>query len=140
MVFLDERLEKAQIVFQERMSLKQAESLLIYIAKNLPAKIECTVSQGKRIGSGESIVHYSPKISGRINHMCKYVFDSFECLSYGINYTDFTFLKFMTIPGYYNEHRKEVRQLWDDVRKIVNQYFQKGQEHKHKKHSKTKRR
>ena len=127
---LDELSLASTIEFPKPLTLNETRDLLDYLAISLPAEIRTTIEyledryyfpdeKGLRKSRGNL------RISGSIKNVNKFTFDCFVSRSlrmYGSSRIDA--INFQTIPGYsLEEHGEDVRQLWDDIRNIVNEYF-----------------
>ncbi len=131
--------QKATILFPRGLDLKESEVLLSYIALNMPADISYKVSQHKDlITQSVSELGQLKNISGsfELGGTIKSgaiigSFDSFNVKSeYRNSNANVYSLDFWPIPGYsLQEHRKEVRDLWDDTRKVIKRHFIENSKH-----------
>jgi len=125
---LQEVIERSEIGFPEDLNLEQAETLLGYIAQNLPADISYHGSYHGNFsrGSYSKSKDGSFSIGGMISKIMgdSLAFDSFESKVSDRDYTKISAIRFIKIPGYeLGEYRPEAVELWDDVRKTVVQWF-----------------
>ena len=126
---IDEVLEKSKIEFPITINLKEAEKILEYIAKELPANIHYKVSYNKSLTyfvdtleKRDGIIDLSADIS-RENKGFAHGIIKFQQSKI---YNKFSSLKFQTIPRYnLEEYGQEIKQLWGDTRKIVKEYLLK---------------
>ena len=131
---LDEITKESTIDFFIDINLSETKMILEYLAKNLPADIKYNLSYNNHI-------FYNPehkqigrdykngaKITGTITSFKKtseFAHDSFEFKKTEEGLSRFNGIKFQTIPGYnLDEHRPEIRNLWKDVREIIDDYFE----------------
>ncbi|MEK6879925.1 MAG: hypothetical protein AABY22_09975 [Nanoarchaeota archaeon] len=127
---IEEVVKKSTIKFPKNMSLNQAESLIVYIAKKLPAIVNYTISQQITDGYYTDSKEFfrskgTAKIRGARNQSTKpFTFDSFTFKHSVRNNSTFSLMQFELTPDWeLSEYRPEVRKLWDDIRKIINEYF-----------------
>lgn len=132
---IDELLEKTRIELPRSLTLKEAEKLIYYLAKELPANIHYHTSRYRSIvrSSGEDnrseILEQdgTVEINANINNLEKpFAFDGFQFTSSGMEDTSkLSVIRFNLVPGWeLSEYRPEVIELWDHVRKTVGQYFE----------------
>ena len=135
----DNIIGRSTINFPRGLKFKEGENLLEYIAIFLPANVMYRISYNRgfiheieelRENKVNAIGPENYKISGRINSRKKAMaFDSFEGIFDRTN-EPFMGIKFTPIPGYnLNEHRKEVIELWDNVRNLIRIYFEAHKKH-----------
>ncbi len=119
--------KRSHIEFPKVIHLERLEDLLKNIANNLSCDIRYEVKTVKGIYK-----RYPRDLQGEIGPidvsgsivLKTAASDSFSCGKKFNDYTRFSSLDFMTIPGYdLEEHRKEVVELWDNVRKQIELYF-----------------
>ena len=128
-MILDKLLEESTIEFSRSLSLEETNELLDYITKILPAKIDtktevCSIKYYDKKSKSFQKKLGTVNISGTIRDDNNYNFDSFTTKNSHINTSKISGICFQIIPGYeLEEHRLEVRQLWRDVRKQVDNYF-----------------
>ena len=123
---IDELLEASTIEFLESLTLEEMGKLLDYITKNLPADIYTKTEYNENRDHDQDMPTLGTvKIVGTIKNVNNYSFDSFMTTYNFLEDTSkISAMQFQTIPGYeLEEHREEVRQLWNDVRAQVNNYF-----------------
>ena len=131
---IDEIVEKTTIELPMPLSLKGAEKLLYYLAEELPANVSYHISHHKSIyrpfrESGRKILKQdgTVEINANINNLEKpFAFDGFQFTSSGMEDTSkLSVIRFNLVPGWeLPEYRPEVRELWDQVREKVRQYFE----------------
>ncbi len=129
---IDEVLRKSRIALPEKINLREAEKLLRYIAKKLPAEIQYTLLCNKllyrdRNNFFKNSFSFTPEINGKINCLKdSRAFDVFQFKSLKEDGSKLDIMQFQTVPEWeLNEYRQEIKQLWDDTRKIVDEYFLK---------------
>lgn len=111
--------------------LSSVENLLRNIAEMLPGRIDYQATYRKTLhDSREESSDGEKKLTGMISRQeGDYEFTSFSII-YDFPGERFVELKFQTIPGYnLEEHRPGERKLWDDVRKIIEEYSSKYNPH-----------
>ncbi|MEK6871489.1 MAG: hypothetical protein AABX16_01150 [Nanoarchaeota archaeon] len=126
---IDQLMHAATIIFPASLSLKETKQLLDYLSENLPADINARIeyfeNRYKILGGENETMRRSRgtvTISGTIRTK-NYAFDSF-ITQHASNTSRIQAMQFQTIPGYsLEEHREEVRNLWQDVRQQVKNYF-----------------
>lgn len=118
------------IEFPKSLSLEETNELLNYIAVNLPAKIStkteiyCIRYHDEKENKGFQKTQINLEICGTIMNNNNFNFDNFITRNYILDSSRILGINFQAIPGYkLEEHRLEVRQLWADVRKQVENYF-----------------
>jgi len=135
----EEVIKGSTIRFPRGLTFKEGEQLLKYIASYLPADVDYVASYHKSFihelenqwtNEVNSIGPKTYNIRGKIISRKKAMaFDSFEGI-FDITNEPFMGIKFTPIPGYnLNEHRKEVIELWDDVRNLIRIYFETHKKH-----------
>ena len=124
---IDELLEASTIEFLESLTLEEMGKLLDYITKNLPADIYTKTEYNENRNHDLDMTTLGTvKIVGTIKNVNNYSFDSFVTTHNFLeeDTSKISAMQFQTIPGYeLEEHREEVRQLWNDVKTQVNNYF-----------------
>ena len=133
---IDEIIKKATIEFPRFLNLKEGEELLDYIAEKLPATIRYNASYTGLLNQGKSSKKYDPKISGSITSInTPMAFDNFE--SFLVLKNDISKIKslqFILVPDWeIGDYRKEVIQLWGEVRNIIGEYFKKSKDREYEK-------
>ncbi len=126
---IDEVIEETTINFKHDLNLDETESLFLFIAEKLPANISYHTGYFRDYRYEEDGVTTSNgtvEISGMISRIREpYSFDSFTGVHSEMDTSKFSSFHFSRIPGYeISEYRPVVRQLWDDVREIVEDYFE----------------
>jgi len=123
---IDEIIKRATIELPCAITLDEAEKLIAYIAKQLPANINYKSSYFKSIARGQDgkmsiqdgTVNLEVTISSYKNHA---TCDTFQFGHSQQDISKFDAIIFQQVPGWdLSEYRPEVRELWGDVRKIVN--------------------
>lgn len=128
-MLLDEMLNKAIIPFPKPLNLKGAEKLLKYVSENIPGNVNYHVEQYKSFlydnKKKKSIKDNGTlKISGRINSLDKIMeFDTVMLEPWEKDPSYVASIKFQLIPGFESRDYERVFPLWEDVRKLVNKYF-----------------
>ena len=133
---VDEVCERSTVKFEPPITLEQAESLLGYVCMMLPAVIHYDPVRHFRLSppGGDTPTQYQDRpakirrgvsLSGDIKHEGgKYEFASFVCQRDHGDHNMISSLNFTTGPGQrIGEYRPETLQLWDDVKRLVAQYF-----------------
>jgi len=126
---IDTLLAESTIKFQTPLTLEGTEELLDYVAENLPGNVSTNsnyytqrhhyTDDGKLTRSRGTV-----SIGGMITNLNKPSFDSFSSIHDSEDTSKISAIRFQTIPGYeLDEHRSEVRELWSDVRTLINNYF-----------------
>ena len=128
---VDELAEKTTIDFPKPIGRESAEGLLCYLSSHLPAnvsgKIEYFISyryDSKKESSFED--KGTLKLVASVNNL-KGLMASNTFISErdGRDTSLISRIAFQRVPGWdLSDYRSEVRELWDDVRKVVNQYFE----------------
>lgn len=129
---IDDVLEKATIEFPRKLDLRNAENLLKSIAKDLHGNVRYTISEQKNIGYHiiESQDFQEKTINIQVNGSIdtkNFVLGPFKLRTAENNYSSFSGINFQITPGWdIEDYRPEVIKLWDDVRKVVTNYFKKN--------------
>ena len=135
MMSIDEVVEKTRIELPRSLTLKEAEELIYYLAKELPANVNYQTSYYKSVfhsfrESNKKILKQEDgtvEINGSISNLEKpFAFDFFQFRASDKGDTSkLSVIAFHLVPGReLSEYRLEVRKLWDDVREKVGQYFE----------------
>ena len=125
---IDEVMQRNTIEFDPPLILEDVEELLVYVAKHLPAKISYDACYGSYI-NGYSRNNKGPRmqggsVKGTIRKKDDATFDQFEFELANKKPLSAGSMHFFTVPGWeLNEYRPEVVKLWDDVRILVDKYF-----------------
>ena len=127
---IDKLIQESRIEFPRSLSLKETKELLDYIAIHIPAEINTLVKYYENrypINNKEKKLKLSlgtVKINGNIKDLESFTFDSFIINPDESNCSKLNVIEFQTIPGYnLEEHRREVRKLWENTRIHVENYF-----------------
>lgn len=127
---LNEVTEKSTVEFPKSISLKEAEDLLKYIAKNTKVDIHYNMSTNVQLlpAKHEDMMmqkSYCDNISGTLYSLEKLMTnEDFVMKPNSSDNYRFKDLKFFNTPGWeLSDYRKEAVQLWDDVRKVSLDYF-----------------
>ena len=124
---IDNLLAESTINFSVSLTLEETEELLDYIAENLPGETHTRSDyHAIRYTENEKIARDRGTVSigGMIRDARNSSFDAFSSINNSDDSSRISAIRFQTIPGYeLEEHRPEVRQLWEDVRKQINDYF-----------------
>ena len=127
---IEEIAEQTKIEFPRDLHLKEAESLLFYIAENLPANINYQTSSHKSISrctpaGGVAIRQGTIGLTASINSLKNPgAFDSLRFHKEVGDSSRFSHINFEMVPGWeLSDYRPEVKQLWDDIRVITTEYF-----------------
>ena len=132
-------LERATINFPRNLDIGELTKLFAFVHEkgNLEIKYNLILERTWFYDHESKVSKYGerPKdVSGNINTIIlnttgstPFTAESFSC---NRNYNDdgkiYSNLSFNTIPGYdIEEHKKETVELWDNVKKIVEEYFKK---------------
>ncbi len=125
---IDEVIEKTTINFSRALTLSQAEKLMFYIAERLPGDVNYSCTYIRSVSASEPAgptvrLNGTVNMAGTISSKTLTAFDSFQCNPDQKNTSKFSAIVFYQVPGWdLYEYREEVRQLWDDVRKLVKEY------------------
>lgn len=130
---LDEIVLKASIKFPWSLTLGQSKELVKYIALKLPADItyfsfnKVSIEHSDR-GEGLNETEKRAKLRGSISHKTRRLkFIPFQLDYSGADSAKLSGLSFILSPGWnLGEKRSEEADLWDDVRKVVADYFANG--------------
>jgi hypothetical protein len=135
-MLIDEVIAKTSIELPKPLSLAEAEDLIDYIAMQLPANVNYHSSYHRSIthvagedGEWKDRVlkeDGTAEVTVSISHLEKSLaFDTFQLKCSQEDYSRLGEIIFTRTPDWdINEYRPEVQQLWDDTRKIVEQYFE----------------
>jgi len=123
-------LEKTTIKFPKPLNLKGSEKLLEYISKKLPGDVNYTVNyyshflynkERKKSLKSNGTIGITANIISSKEAMA---FWDTSMLSSNENLSRLSSMEFSKVPGWdIADYRPEVQGLWDDVRKIVEDYF-----------------
>jgi|SRR3989344_1912032 len=126
---LDTLTQISRIEFPQPLTLKRTKGLLKYLAINLPAEIRYTTESLETI-------YYIPEefktkrhqgsvsISGNIHDVRNHTLDYFSTKHAECDTSRIKGLQFQLVPEWdLEEYRPEVRQLWQNVRTQVQNYF-----------------
>ena len=127
---IDKLIEKTTIEFPRKLSLKGAEGLIDYIAEKLPANIHYNVSYHRSVIPKEEDKGFS-KQDGTVNIAATIMdtkksmaFDTCEFNPSKEDSSNLSSIRFQLVPDWeLFDYRPEVILLWDDVRRIVKDYF-----------------
>ena len=129
--------KKATIIFPKAIKIKALEGLFDFIAREVPGNFEYSYKIRALIYSDDDkdkkkktkeigIAEIHGTISPEQSHSA-----SFRIESNQDDETNYTELRFDTIPGYdYEEHHAQERKVWDDVRNAVSDYFRRSEDRK----------
>ena len=126
---LEKVIEKTTIEFPGPLTLKQAKDLLKYISKKLPANVHYKEGQfGTFIAQDTEVLEDegTAEITGAIIRLGDIIgSDAFQFEPSREDTSKLEKIRFSTIPGYdeLTDYTPGVRQLWDEVRVLVEQYF-----------------
>lgn len=125
---IEEVIESTRVPFSRSINLDKGKKLLKYIAANLPASISFRCEyQGSFSDHYEGKVLEYPGSIGLVATVIdkKGASDTFVSFRADYGPSLIAGIVFSSVPGWDLEnYRIEVRQLWDDVRKVVNKYFE----------------
>lgn len=124
-------MEKSTIKFLTPVSLEEAKELIEYVARELPAnvhyRVEYFVSINHGSADGEDPIIYGGTvgISASVSRVgTPMAFDIFEFGSSTEDPSMLDCIRFQMVPDWeLSDYRPEIRQLWDDTRGIVQEYF-----------------
>ena len=132
---LEEVINELTIEFPKKISFSKTTELMEYIAKNLPAEISSNLSYNNQVlydAENKKMSRYYEqgiKITGNItnyNKTSRFIHDTFEIMNEG-RVNKFKGIQFQITPGWdLNQYRPEIRTLWKDVRKVVENYFEEN--------------
>jgi len=125
---IEKVIEKATINFPRPLSLQETERVLEHVAKELPATITYHISAHKSLYHEAGSVAKNDgtiRIRGSISNLQKpMTFDSFRSEPHRRETNFIASISFNLILGYdLEDYGPEVLKLWDDVRRVINQYF-----------------
>ena len=128
---IDEIMDETTISFKKDLTLEETEDLLKYVADNLPANISFHAGYFRSYRRDEDMTftYVSDEIveiTGNIRQTNKtFSFDVFSGNHPNDDTSGFSSLYFARVPGWeISDYRPEIRQLWKDVRGVVNNYFE----------------
>jgi len=130
-MLIEEILKRSTIELPGSLTLKEAENLIDYLAEKLPAYVDYHISHHKSIlhSPGEGVLKQdgTVKISVNVTNLEKpFAFDNFEfrASDQSEDTSRLSVIRFQLVNGRkLFEYRPEVRELWDQVREKVGQYF-----------------
>jgi hypothetical protein len=129
---IDDVLEKATIKFPRALDRNNAEKLLLYISEKLPGRINYTPKQYKSLVYDEKS-NKSTLENGTLNISANLVpfknqmeFDAFQLEPWEEDSSYVASLKFQIIPGFEFSDYQRVVPLWNNVRKIIDDYFKEN--------------
>ena len=120
--------ERAKINFGHPLGAEDVEVLFQDIVTNTNYSITYSIEHGKEVGESGKKTRLpaelrSIRISGSVWSL-ESGLESFSCQPASDDPTKIVSIDFLTIPGYsLEEHRKGEIELWDNIRKEVEQYF-----------------
>lgn len=126
---IDEVLKKATIKFPRAIGIENARELILYISEKLPGRINFSAKQYYSAGDNEEekkfkIENGTLEISGNIipskNPM---EFDTFQLKPWEEDTSYVSSLEFQLVPDWEIRDYHRVEPLWNNVRKIVDDYF-----------------
>lgn len=136
---IDEVIRRTTMELPQEIHIREVESILHRIAKDLPAivnyckqeYINLEYKRSRAVGCDNRVLdkrlveHGTASIVGTISSKKNpAAFDSFETQSGMADPSMVASIRFCMVPGWgIGDYRPEVRQLWDDTRKIVDSYF-----------------
>ena len=130
-MIIDEVAERAEIVFPGHLNLKNAERLLEYISENLPGNVNYFVENHNNFlydgEKGKSVKDRGTlKITASFSKSRDPIsFDSAHFEPWSENTSYVSSLKFQLVPDWELSKYSRVLPLWNDVRKLVGDYFEK---------------
>lgn len=123
-------LDKTTIKFPKPLNLKGSEKLLKYISEKLPGDVNYTVNyynhllydrERKKFVKSNGTLNITANIISSKEVMA---FWDISMLSSDQNLSRLSSIEFAKVPGWdIGDYRPEVQRLWDDMRKIVENYF-----------------
>lgn len=129
---LEEVIKKSRIVLPKNINTYEAEKIIKYLAKKLPAEINYEISCSKFLNYDKDFRFNtktsSTKINGRIDYLNSIPLgsDNFEFEKSQKDMLKFKTIQFQIVPGWeLSDYRPEIKQLWDKTREVVNNYFLK---------------
>ncbi len=132
---LDELRKESTIEFPRSLEFKEVLKLLDYISINLPGHLSGKIERHFNFRSPKERedtetkrgLEYGTSTFGvMIRDENNYAFDAFETCN-DRDLEKISSIRFQTIPGYVLEdHNKENRKLWSDVRRQIEDYFAKN--------------
>jgi len=129
---IDQVLKETIIELPKSLSIDETEKLMEYLANQLQGDIQYKVAYGKSIihgSEGEGLLKLdgSVGVSANIKSYRNGARDWFSCEPDEIDMSKISVIKFNMVPGWdlpeYIKYRKEVVELWREVRNLVTQYF-----------------
>ena len=128
---IDEVAKRAEIVFPGHLNLKNAEKLLLHISENLPGNVHYVVENHNNFIYDEKN-RKSAKDRGTLKITANFS-NSKEALSFDTallepwseNTSYVSSMKFQLVSDWELSDYSRVLPLWDDIRKLVGDYFEK---------------
>jgi hypothetical protein len=128
---IDEVIDRATINFPGHLNLRNAERLLQYISENLPGNVHYFIEnhnnflydreKGKPVKDRGTL-----KISANFSDSKEALyFDTAQLEPWSKNTSYVSSMRFQMIPGWELLDYSRVLPLWDNVRKLVGEYFDK---------------
>jgi hypothetical protein len=131
---LDEVLAKSDIKFPRPISFANAEKLLLSISEEIRGKVHYSLNIPKSFVYDEEEKRIRISLKDRtLGHICiednkTHAFEFARMMPYEGDPSQFSSMKFDIVPRWkFSDYKKETLQLWDNVRKIVEKYFQDSQ-------------
>lgn len=128
---VDELTKKTTIEFPRPIGREHAEKMLCYISSHLPGdvngKVEYFINYRCDSKKKDSLEEKGTlTLFVNVNNSKKIPsFDTFVSSPWKEDSSLISKIEFQKIPGFeLSEYRPEVIELWDDVRKVVNKYFE----------------
>jgi len=130
---LKEILEKTTIEFPRPIGREEAEKLLFYIAKNLPANVNTTIEYYMCYypSADEDLIEKTKgtlKVSASVDCVRPIgLFDSFQSETWKEDMSYISSIAFQRDLGKeLSDYEPEKIKLWDDVREVVEKYFKES--------------
>jgi len=126
---LDEVLQKAKIEFPRAIGIENAKELLLYISEKLPGRVNFNTKQYQSAGYNEEekknkMENGTLEISGNIiPSKDPMEFDTFQLKPWEEDTSYVSSLEFQLVPDWEIRDYYRVEPLWNNVRKIVDDYF-----------------
>jgi hypothetical protein len=128
---IDEVMNRATINFPGHLNLKNAERLLQYISENLPGNVHYFIENHNNFLYDRE-KRKSVKDRGTLKMSANFLdskvalcFDTAQLEPWSKNTSYVSSMKFQVVPGWELSDYGRVFPLWDDVRKLVGEYFDK---------------
>lgn len=126
---IDKLVEKTTIKFLKPLNLRNAEKLLLYISEHLPGTVNYHIEQHKSLSYNKEKKKSTKDngtltISTNISNSEKVMaFDFPQLIPWEKDSSYVSSIQFPRLSDNLMDYRPEVQRLWDDVRKIVENYF-----------------